>query len=181
MKRAVFLDRDGVINKAFVVDGTPTPARTLDQLEILPRVAEAVDMLRSAGFEIVVVTNQPDVARGHLSKDVVETMHEQLGRELEIEHFYTCFHDDADNCPCRKPKSGLITSASTELGLDPRSSFMVGDRWRDIAAGQAAGCQCFFIDYTYSEKQPEQPYLKVSSLFEATQIILEEVHDPIGK
>ena len=181
MKRAVFLDRDGVINKAFVVDGTPTPAQTLDQLEILPKVAEALEMLRSAGFEIVVVTNQPDVARGQLLREAVDSIHERLGRELNIEHFYTCLHDDADNCPCRKPKPGLLTLASKELGIDLRSSFMVGDRWRDIAAGQAIGCECFFIDYSYSEQQPQPPYIKVSSLFEAVQMIQEEVHDPIGK
>jgi len=181
MKRAVFLDRDGVINKAFVVDGVPTPARALDQLEILPRVAEAVEMLRSARFELVVVTNQPDVARGDLSKEVVESIHMQLQSELGIQHFYTCYHDDADVCRCRKPKPGLLTLAATDLGLSLSASFMVGDRWRDIAAGQAASCRCFFIDYLYGEKQPHLPYLTVSSLFEATRIILEEANDPVSK
>jgi D-glycero-D-manno-heptose 1,7-bisphosphate phosphatase len=181
MNRAIFLDRDGVINKAFIVDGIPTPARELDQLQILPRVEEALEMLRSAEFELVVVTNQPDVARGTLSAETVELIHLRLHSKLQIKHFYTCFHDDADNCPCRKPKPGLLIAAAEDLGLDLRACFMIGDRWRDIAAGQSAGCQCFFVDHLYEEKQPQMPYLKVSSLFEAAQMILEEFHDPVRK
>ena len=178
-KRAVFLDRDGVINRAFVVDGIPTPASALDQLQILPRVDDSIKMLRSAGYEIVVITNQPDVARGKLSKEAVESIHARLGEELGIRSFYTCFHDDADSCLCRKPKSGLLTWAAQDLGLDLGKSYMIGDRWRDIAAGQSAGCQCFFVDYFYDEKQPDMPYTRVSSLFEAAQTILEESHDTV--
>jgi len=181
MKRAVFLDRDGVINRAFIVNGIPTPAKALDQLRVLPRVGEALTMLRSAGFELVVVTNQPDVARGNLSMEAVEAMHRQLQKELQIKHFYTCFHDDLDDCLCRKPKPGLLTLAASELDLDLNASFFVGDRSKDIAAGQAAGCKCFFIDYSYDEPHPKMPYLKVSSLFEAAQAVLEETDDAIIK
>jgi len=181
MKRAVFLDRDGVINKAFVVDGKPTPARTLEQVRILPHAGEAMEMLRFASFELVVVTNQPDVARGSLSEEVVDSIHAQLQRELRIEHFYSCFHDDADNCVCRKPKPGLLVQAAMDLNINLEASYMVGDRWRDVAAGQSAGCRSFFIDNSYAEKQPQMPYIKVSSLFEAAQIILEEVNDSISK
>ena len=181
VKRAVFLDRDGVINKTFVVNGIPTPARTLYQVQILPRVREALEILCSLGFELVVVSNQPDVARGNLAKEVVEQIHKHLQTELNINHFYTCFHDDADDCQCRKPKPGLLTFAAEELGLDLNRSFLIGDRWRDISAGQAVGCQCFFIDYSYDEKHPEMPFLKVSSLFEAAHIILGEVYDTIYK
>jgi D-glycero-D-manno-heptose 1,7-bisphosphate phosphatase len=181
MKRAVFLDRDGVINRAFVVDGQPLPARTLHQLEILPGVRGAIEKLRFSDFEIVVVTNQPDVARGVLTKGIVESIHARLSFELHIDHFYTCFHDTADNCQCRKPNPGLLLNASKDLHLDLTQSFLVGDRWRDIAAGQAAGCNCLFIDYSYDEKQPEMPYLKVSSLSEAARIILEEKNDNVGE
>ena len=173
MRRAVFLDRDGVINKALVVNGTPTPAMAPDQLQILPKVGESVEMLRLAGFEIVVVTNQPDVARGNLSKAAVKSIHKRLQSELQIEHFYTCFHDDLDDCLCRKPKPGLLSLAAKEIDLDLSNSFLVGDRWKDIAAGQAVGCKCFFIDYSYAEPYPIMPYKKVPSLFEAVQIIVE--------
>ena len=180
MKRAVFLDRDGVINRAFIVNGVPTPARSLEQLQILPKVEEAIIILRRLGLEIVVVTNQPDVTRGVLSKEVVESLHWCLELELGIQYFYTCFHDDVDNCLCRKPQPGLLNLAAADLGIDLKESFMVGDRWRDISAGQSAGCRCFFVDYNYTEKRPEMPYLEVSSLFDAVQIILEEFRDTTG-
>jgi len=180
MKRAVFLDRDGVINRAFIGNGVPTPARSLKQLQILPKVEEALIILRRLGFEIVVVTNQPDVTRGVLSKEVVESLHRRLELDLGLQYFYTCFHDDVDNCLCRKPKPGLLNLAAADLGIDLKESFMVGDRWRDISAGQAAGCRCFLIDYTYTEKRPKMPYVEVSSLFDAVQIILEEFRDTTG-
>jgi D-glycero-D-manno-heptose 1,7-bisphosphate phosphatase len=180
MKRAVFLDRDGVINRAFLVNGVPTPARSRDELEILPKVEEALNILRGLEFEIIVVTNQPDVTRDLLSKDVVESLHKSLESELGIKHFYTCFHDDVDNCLCRKPKPGLLELAASDLGINLKQSYMIGDRWRDISAGQSAGCTCFFVDYSYSEKVPKMPYVKVSSLFDAVQMILEEFHDPKG-
>ena len=180
MKRAVFLDRDGVINKTFIVNGVPTPARSLDELQILPKVDEALNILRRSGFEIVVVTNQPDVSRGVLTKEMVHSLHRSLELELGIKYFYTCFHDDVDNCLCRKPKPGLLNLAAADLGIDLKQSFMIGDRWRDISAGQSAGCKCFFVDYAHIERRPQMPYLGVSSLFDAVQIILEEFHDNTG-
>ena len=175
-KPAVFLDRDGVINNAPIVDGTPTSVKSLDRLQILPRVNEALNILREAGFELVVVTNQPDVARGDLSRPVIESIHQQLRKELQIEHFYTCFHDDVDDCLCRKPKPGMLIVAAEDLDLDLRASFMVGDRWRDISAGQAAGCKNIFVDHSYSETKPQMPYIRVFSLFEAVHAIMEESH-----
>lgn len=174
MKRAVFLDRDGVINKSLLVNGIPTPPRSLEQLQILPGVNEGLEILRKSEFELVVVTNQPDVARGKMPKRVVEAIHMNLEAELRIHHFYTCFHDDADDCQCRKPKSGLLKQAAGELNLNLQSSFMVGDRWRDISAGQSVGCRCFFIDNLLDERQPVAPFVRVSSLFEAAQLILKE-------
>ena len=177
MKRAVFLDRDGVINRAFVFGGVPTPPKSLDQVEILTGVNEAIELLRERNFVIVVVTNQPDVARGLVSQESVEEINTYLSQKLGIKHFYTCLHDDSDECNCRKPKPGLIMEAARELDSDLHKSFMVGDRWRDIAAGQAVGCKCFFIDYKYDEISPVLPFTKVSSLIEATRMILENPDD----
>lgn len=174
MRRAVFLDRDGVLNKSLLVNGIPTGPSSLEQLQILPRVKEGLDSLRKSNFELVVVTNQPDVARGKISKQIVEEIHINLEVQLSINHFYTCFHDDEDDCLCRKPKSGLLRQAARDLNLNLQSSFMVGDRWRDISAGQSAGCQCFFVDNFLDERQPIAPFIRVSSLFEAAEIILKE-------
>jgi D-glycero-D-manno-heptose 1,7-bisphosphate phosphatase len=177
MNKAVFLDRDGVINKTLVFDGIPRPPKNLKELVILPGTSKAIKLLREVNFEIVVVTNQPDVARGLIIEESVKEINDYLGNELKIDYFYCCFHDDSAQCNCRKPKPGLLVTAAQDLELDLKSSFMVGDRWRDISAGQAAGCDCFFIDYGYSEKSPILPFRRVSSLLEASKLILETSND----
>ena len=173
MKRAIFLDRDGVINKAFILERTPIPPKRIEDVVILPGVKEAIKLLFENGFEIVVITNQPDVARGTKTKESVDAINDYLSQELQIKNFMTCFHDDLNGCECRKPKPGMILKAARDLDLDLSKSFMIGDRWRDISAGQGAGCQCYFIDYGYDEKSPTMPFTKVSSLIEATRMILE--------
>jgi D-glycero-D-manno-heptose 1,7-bisphosphate phosphatase len=122
----------------------------------------------------VVVTNQPDVTRGFTTQSQVEAINAYLGDATGVEYFYTCFHDEAENCYCRKPLPGLIFQAARDLNLDIHRSFMVGDRWRDVSAGQAAGCQTFFIDYSYPELRPKTPYRKVFSLLEAANLMVGE-------
>ena len=171
------MDRDGVLNVSLVKNGRPYPPNHLSQVIIIDGVMESVKLLRGKGYEIVVVTNQPDVARGITSKSEVETINKYLGDEIGIDYFYTCFHDDGDDCECRKPKNALLRLAADDLNLDLNSSIMVGDRWRDIAAGQSVGCACYFIDYSYSERKPIEPYYSVTSLIEATQRILRNNDD----
>jgi len=172
MKRAVFLDRDGVINKSRIISGTPTPPRNVEEIEILEGVVEAIGLLKLHHFVPVVVTNQPDVARGIITKEHVESLNNFIGVRTGIEYFYSCLHDDSDSCTCRKPLPGLIYQASTDHNLDVSRSYMVGDRWRDIEAGQSAGCETYFINYSYNEKEPKLPYVGVSSLLEATEKII---------
>jgi len=172
MRRAVFLDRDGVINASVVRDGKPYPPANLEELKILPGVAGAIRSLREAGFAVVIVTNQPDVATGVQQRDVVESMHRNLRDTLLLDDIKVCYHTDAHKCSCRKPKPGMLLEAAHDLAIDPTLSFMVGDRWRDIEAGKAAGCYTFFIDYGYLEMKPESPDMVVVSLEEATRVIL---------
>jgi D-glycero-D-manno-heptose 1,7-bisphosphate phosphatase len=172
MRPAVFLDRDGVINRADIRGGTPHPPNSLETLEILPHVPEALSALRARGYPLVVVTNQPDVARGTSSRELVDTIHERLRSTLDLDAILTCFHDDADACDCRKPKPGLLYRAAHDLGIDLPSSFMVGDRWRDIEAGKRAGCRTLFVDCSYRERPPSSYDFRVGSLIEATRIIL---------
>jgi D-glycero-D-manno-heptose 1,7-bisphosphate phosphatase len=174
VRRAVFFDRDGVLNRAVVRNGKPYPPDTLEALEILPGVPEALERLRAAGFLNVVVTNQPDVATGKQARSVVEAMHRLLGERLALDAIKACYHTDADACACRKPRPGMLLEAARELDIDFAASYLVGDRWRDVAAGQAAGCrQCFFIDYGYAERGPEQPFLTVKSTSSAVDAILQ--------
>lgn len=175
MRRAVFLDRDGVINRAVVRDGKPYPPANLAAMEILPGVPDALAALHDAGFMLIVVTNQPDVARGTTPMAVVEEINNHLMSCLPIDEFRTCYHDSGDGCDCRKPLPGGIMAAASQHGIDLGGSYMVGDRWRDIEAGQRAGCKTIFIDYGYNEKQPESVNYRVRSLQEASQFILGEI------
>ncbi len=177
-RRAVFLDRDGVINRAPVRDGVPHSPGSFEALELLPQVAASLDALRAYGYALIVVTNQPDVARGRSSRAAVEQMHARLRRNLRLDAILTCYHDNADDCDCRKPRAGLLLRAAAELAIDLPASFMIGDRWRDIEAGRSAGCCTFFVDYDYRETRPALFDYRVESLAEATDIILARTHAP---
>lgn len=171
--RAVFLDRDGVLNCAVVREGKPYPPATLRDLEVLPDVPQALGELKEAGFLLLVVTNQPDVARGTQQRSEVEAMHAALQAALPIDDFFVCYHDEHDGCACRKPKAGLLINAASKYGLELSECYLIGDRWRDIDAGHAAGCTTVWIERGYAEKDPEHPpAMRVESLAEAAAWIL---------
>lgn len=176
-RAAIFLDRDGVINRSTIQNGKPYPPQSVAELAILPGVKEACSRLRQAGFLLVVVTNQPDVARKKQSQQVVEAIHRVLQETLHFDAIYVCYHDDVDQCACRKPKPGMLLQAAQELAIDLNASFMVGDRWRDILAGQQAGCTTCLIDYNYAEEMPVKPDISVHSLLEASQWILSQLKE----
>jgi D-glycero-D-manno-heptose 1,7-bisphosphate phosphatase len=174
MKRAVFLDRDGVINRAIVRDGMPYPPANLGELEILPGVSDALKKLHAANYLSIVITNKPDVARGTAKKSDIEQMNSQLSFQLPLHDIKTCYHDDSDGCQFRKPLPGALLEAAKEHKIDLSKSFMVGDRWRDIEAGNRAGCKTFFVNFRYTEQQPEMPDFIVASLLEAQKSIIGE-------
>jgi D-glycero-D-manno-heptose 1,7-bisphosphate phosphatase len=155
--KAVFLDRDGVLNEAVVREGRPYPPGRLEDLKLVPDAPEALARLKAAGFLLLVVTNQPDVAKGTQSRTVVEAINATLRAALPIDDFFVCWHDDRDACSCRKPKPGLLLDAAARYGIDLAASFMVGDRWRDIDAGAAAGCRTVLIERDYRERGPSMP------------------------
>jgi D-sedoheptulose 7-phosphate isomerase len=171
--RAVFLDRDGVINRAFVRDGKPYPPPNPRELEILPGVPESLRDLKAHGYELLVVTNQPDVGRGKQSREALDAMHRDLSARLPLDDILVCCHTDQDHCDCRKPLPGMLLEAASKHNIDMASSFMVGDRWRDVEAGYNAGCRTILIDYGYSERAPDRgPDLRVGSLREAADWII---------
>ena len=168
-RAAVFLDRDGVLNRAIVRDGKPYPPGSAAEAEVLPGVEEALARLQAGGYALVVVTNQPDVGRGRQTRAEVEAIHAKLGARLPIDEFRVCYHVDADGCACRKPAPGLLLQAPA---YDLRRSIIVGDRWRDIEAGRQAGLRAtVLIDYGYLERQAE-PDVRVTSLAAAADWIL---------
>ena len=171
-RRAVFLDRDGVLNRTTVRDGVPRPPASADELEVLPGVREALEALDRRGWLLIVVTNQPDVARGRQTRDAVEAINERLRAALPIHAVLTCYHDDGDHCSCRKPKAGLLQKAASEYGVDLRASVMVGDRWSDVQAGAAAGCRTYLVRAAYSQPERCRPDHEVTDLGEAARGIL---------
>jgi D-glycero-D-manno-heptose 1,7-bisphosphate phosphatase len=173
LRPAVFLDRDGVLNRAAVRDGKPFSPSGIQELDLLPQVASSLLDLKAHGFALIVITNQPDVARGQQPRAAVEAIHQELASTLPIDDIFVCYHDDADDCACRKPLPGLLLEAQRKHNIDLSRSFFVGDRWRDIDAGHAAGCKTVLIDYGYSERAPAQPpEATVRSLREAADWII---------
>jgi D-glycero-D-manno-heptose 1,7-bisphosphate phosphatase len=166
-RRAVFLDRDGVLNRATVVDGVPHPPATVDDLELLPGVADACRRLHDLGFVLLVVTNQPDIARGTVARSTVDAVNDRLREWLPLDDVLVCPHDDPDDCDCRKPRPGVLLAGAARWGVDPSASVMVGDRWRDVEAGLRAGCRTVFVDHGYAERESFAPDLVVTSLAEA--------------
>ena len=174
MQRAVFLDRDGVVNEGVVRNGRPFPPQSVEELRLLPGVTSAVRQLKDHGYRVVVVTNQPDVRTGVQRRDTVEEMHRKLMEWLPLDAIKVCYHIDEDRCACRKPRAGMLFEAASEQTIDLSASYLVGDRWRDIAAGHEAGCQSLFIDYGYDEQRPQGHYRTVSDLPEAVSRILSD-------
>ncbi len=173
MVRAVFLDRDGVLNDAIVREGKPFPPASLAELRVADDVLPALTQLKQAGFLLLGATNQPDVVRGKTARETVEAMNTHLMQTLPLDEMRVCYHDDEDNCACRKPKPGLILSAAEKFGVDIKNSFMIGDRWRDVEAGYQAGCKTVWINRGYQEREPlSAPDKEVKNLSEAAAWIL---------
>lgn len=177
MNKAIFLDRDGVLNEPRIIDGKPFPPTSLEEMVICKLAFEATSAFKDHGFLNIVVTNQPDVARKRISRDTVEELNGFLFSNLPLDHIEVCYHDDGDACFCRKPKCGMLLKSSEKFNIDLSQSFMVGDRWRDIEAGQSAGCKTIFINRNYNEPVPKNPSLVVDSLFRAVDFILEKPND----
>lgn len=171
-KRAIFLDRDGVLNANIVRDGKPYAPRTIEAFRLLPGVEEAVQRIKAAGFLAIVVTNQPDVAAGLTPRSVVDAMNARLRQTVPLDDFKICWHRDQDGCSCRKPKPGLLLEAARDWGIDLKSSYMIGDRWRDVEAGQAVGCTTILVDHGLVQECETQPDLTIGSLAEAVPLIL---------
>jgi D-glycero-D-manno-heptose 1,7-bisphosphate phosphatase len=174
VRRAVFLDRDGVLNKAIMRNGKPYPPRDLSELIIADGARTSLAVLKREGFLLVVVTNQPDIARGQTNRADVDKINAQLVDLLSLDAVEVCEHDDADQCDCRKPKPGMILRLQRRFALDLAHSFMVGDRWRDVEAGRRAGCRTVLIGDGYGETFPSAPSIRVASLPEAAAWIIQQ-------
>ncbi|MFQ5764268.1 MAG: D-glycero-alpha-D-manno-heptose-1,7-bisphosphate 7-phosphatase [Rhodospirillales bacterium] len=177
MRCAVFLDRDGVIIRTNVLDGRPYAITSLEELEVLEGAADAIARLRDAGFLIIVVSNQPDAVTGKVTRAFVEVVNAELMDRLAIDEIKVCYEVNGPDAICYKPRPRMLLDAAEDHGIDLGRSFMVGDRWRDVGAGNAAGCRTIFIDHGYRDRAPENPDHVVRSLKEAADLILEMERD----
>lgn len=168
--KAVFLDADGVLNTAIIKNGKPAAPRTLSELEIPNEVKPALDRLKAASYLLICVTNKPDIERGLMTQEDVDAIYNKIRHNLPLDDVFICYSENSD---CYKPKPGLLLAATAQYNIDLSQSFMVGDRWRDIEAGQNAGCKTIWIDRNYAEKKPNPPAdYTAYSLAEATEWIL---------
>ena len=178
MTRAVFLDLDGVLNHAYVRDGKPYSPDTVEEMIIVRDAASALGRLRQRGFRLIVATNQPDIARGRLTREQLDAMNAHLRANLPVDAIEICTHDDVDNCECRKPRPGLLLHAGHRDRIALGESFMVGDRYRDIEAGHSAGCRTVLIGDGYGESFKAQPDATFATLTEAADWIIKQPVKP---
>lgn len=171
MDRAVFLDRDGVINCVVFRNGKPASPRSLAEFQLESDIERPLEHLRASGFRLFVVTNQPDIARGFLNLQTLEQFHRAVMDRFPIEDICVCPHDDRDCCQCRKPKPGTLTMLAEREGIELSQSFVIGDSWRDVQAARAVGCVAILLDRFYN-RSDDADY-RVSSLGHAAQLILE--------
>jgi D-glycero-D-manno-heptose 1,7-bisphosphate phosphatase len=187
-RRAIFLDRDGVLVQLLSVSSVETseqsvsgrPPRSVAETTIYPDVPDALAKFRDVGFLLIVTMNAPDVPRRNQTREGVEAINQYLAERLPLDDTEVCYHDDADLCICRKPKPGMIRSAAERHGIDVAASYMIGDRWRDVDAGLAAGCTIILIDRGHREELRGRPAVVVGSMAEAAVWVEQrEVDGPV--
>src|SRR5215212_3996375 len=169
-KRAVFLDRDGVLAEAIVRDGNPYAPTRVEDFTLVPEAAVQVQRLRDAGFLCIVFTNQPELSNGELRPDDLESMHQTMQEALDVDDIYVCPHHRDERCRCHKPEIGMIEDAVSKWDIDLGSSFVIGDRWRDVDAGKNAGCYAILIERPYSKATFADA--RVATLTEAVDTVL---------
>ena len=174
LTRAVFLDRDGVINQALIRDGRPFSPTNMDEFSWVDGIKEAARELKRAGYMLFCATNQPDVGRGLHKRQVVESFHSTILTGLPLEKIYVCYHDDRDGCSYRKPRPGMLLEASREYGLNLAESWLVGDRWKDIGAGYVDGCRTVFLNYDYDECLNSPPDHAIRCIEQLSPLIIDE-------
>jgi D-glycero-D-manno-heptose 1,7-bisphosphate phosphatase len=169
--RALFIDRDGVVNEVILKNGSPCAPWNMEEFKVLPDAPDAIRKAKNLGLLAIICTNQPDVPRGFVSREDVEKMHLQIKEKTPVDDIFVCLHDDIDNCDCRKPKPGMLIKAAKKWDIELSSSFFVGDTWKDISAGKGANCKTFLIKKNYNKTSMPDCDFAVDNLSSAVELI----------
>ena len=171
MRKCVFLDRDGVLNYTKVENGKPFAPTSFADFKLYENINGPLESLKKMNFLLFVVTNQPDVGNQKVARGEVEAMHDYLLARTPVDAVFACFHSQDEDCSCRKPEPGMLYAAAFQYFVMPSLSYIVGDRYSDIVAGNKFGCQSILIDRSYKECRLATPWRKVGSLLEAVKEI----------
>lgn len=145
MKAAVFIERDGILNRVCVERQNQVSPRTVEELDLNDAAVIPLKALKDAGFLLVGTSNQPGLSRGYLARRELDLMHTLIRKRFPLDDLLVCPHDEFDRCPCRKPKPGLFQEAAYKWHLDLEHSFVVSDKWQDAEAAHNAGCTSLLI------------------------------------
>src|SRR2546425_1474666 len=149
MKRAVFIERDGILNEVGVGPKNPIVPLTLEEFRIKKEAEPSLKKLKKAGFVLIVTSNQPGLSRGYQSRRELDRMHDLVKRCFPIDDLMICPHDESDHCPCRKPRPGLLIEAAFKWHLNLDHSFVISDKWQDAEAARTAGCTSLLLKSPY--------------------------------
>ena len=173
--KAFFFDRDGILNKSIIKNHKPYSPRFPKELILNRELLSFIKKLKNKGFLIFVVSNQPDIKKGKLSKYSLKIINSIIKKYFLIDEIYICSHEKNDNCKCRKPKPGMLIEASKKWNVDLKKSFLIGDRWKDITAGTIMNCTTIFIDYNYRESKPRNSnynFINISKMINSINRII---------
>jgi len=179
VRLAAFIERDGLLNGVRIEHDFPVTPLRLQDFRVQPEAAPLVSALQSAGFLVIATTNQPGLSQGDLSRRELDMMHEILLRQLNLDDIMVCPHEEADSCPCRKPRPGLLIEAGFKWHVDLERSVVISDKWQDADAARIAGCTSVLISspwngpghYDFKEPSFEKAVDRVLSLTAARGVL----------
>jgi D-glycero-D-manno-heptose 1,7-bisphosphate phosphatase len=161
--RAIFLDRDGILNKAIVINKKPKSPKNLSEL-VLNKSLKKFLLDAKKSYYLICVTNQPEVGRKKFSKTEIKKINNFIKVFFNLDDIFTCYHEKDNICNCRKPKIGLLLKSKKKYNINLKKSIVIGDRWKDIAMGKKAGCKTIFVDYNYNENLKDRPDVTVNNI-----------------
>lgn len=161
--KAIFLDRDGILNKALVVNNKPKSPKNINEL-VLNKSLKKFLIQAKKNFFLICLTNQPEVGRKKFSKIEIEKINKYIKDFFNLDDIFTCYHEKDNICNCRKPNIGMLLKSQKKYSIDLKESIVIGDRWKDITMGKKAGCKTIFVDYKYDEILKDKPDIIVDNI-----------------